>query len=135
MPKREERIAFEVKVKVEGRDLSFVTTHLHHLEASLREQQAAKLNEVFGADRPIVLAGDLNATPQSKPIVSLKEKWTIATADSGLLTYPSAKPVKQIDYVLFRPAGRFRVVEAGVIDERVASDHRPVLVVLASNED
>ena len=39
-------------------------------------------------------------------------------------------PRRQIDYVLYRPAGRFRVVEAKVIDETVASDHRPVLAVL-----
>jgi endonuclease/exonuclease/phosphatase (EEP) superfamily protein YafD len=34
--------------------------------------------------------------------------------------------------VLFRPAGRWRVVDAQVIDERTASDHRPLLVVLAA---
>lgn len=136
MPKREQRIAFEVKLKVNGRDLSCVTTHLHHIEASLREQQAAKLNELFGAaDRPIILAGDLNATPESKPVALVKDKWTIASADPRLLTYPSDKPVKQIDYVLFRPANRFQVVEAKVVEERVASDHRPVLVVLEPKAD
>ena len=39
-------------------------------------------------------------------------------------------PKRQIDYVLFRPAGRFKVAEARVIEEKVASDHRPVLAVL-----
>jgi len=135
IPAREQRIAFEVRVKVAGQDLSFVTTHLHHLESALREQQAAKLNELFAdADRPIVLAGDLNATPESKPVANLASKWTLAISDPGLLTYPSVKPTKQIDYILFRPGGRFRVVEAQVIDEPIASDHRPVLAVLELRE-
>ena len=136
MPAREQRIAFEVRVTVDGRDLSFVTTHLHHLEAALREQQASKLSDLFaGAERPVIVAGDLNATPESKPLATLKEKWTIATADPGLLTYPSAKPIKQIDYVLVRPAGRFKVVEARVVDEATASDHRPVVVVLELRQE
>jgi endonuclease/exonuclease/phosphatase family metal-dependent hydrolase len=136
MPAREQRIAFEVRVSAAGRDLSFVTTHLHHQEPALREQQANKLNDLFaGVDRPIILAGDLNATPESKPLAALTGKWTIATADPGLLTYPSAKPTKQIDYVLFRPAGRFQVLETRVVEEAVASDHRPVVAVLAVRAD
>ena len=39
-------------------------------------------------------------------------------------------PVAASDDVLVRPAGRFRVVEAKVIAEKVASDHRPVLEVV-----
>jgi glycerophosphoryl diester phosphodiesterase len=111
--------------------VSFVTTHLHHQEAALRERQAAKLNELFGAaDRPVILAGDLNATPDSKAFGLLTGAWGVATAGPGLLTYPSAKPAKQIDYVLFRPAGAFRAAAAAVLDEPAASDHRPVLAVL-----
>jgi endonuclease/exonuclease/phosphatase family metal-dependent hydrolase len=34
------------------------------------------------------------------------------------------------DHVLFRPSTEWRAVEARFIDETVASDHRPVLVVL-----
>ena len=131
VPDRERRIAAEARVKVGGRELSFVTTHLHHQNPEFREQQAAKLNELFGAaDRPVVLAGDLNATPDSKPLAILSQKWTVATAGPSLFTFPAGKPTKQIDYVLYRPAGRFKAVEAKVIAEAVASDHRPVLAVL-----
>lgn len=130
-PAREQRIAFEVRATVDGRELAFVTTHLHHLEAGLRERQAAKLNELFAAAKvPVILAGDLNATPDSKVAELLGANWTIATADPQLLTYPAAKPTKQIDYVLFRPSAAFRPVSATVIAEAVASDHRPVLAIL-----
>ena len=47
-----------------------------------------------------------------------------------LPTSPVVNPRRQIDYVLYRPGNRWRVVEVRVLDEAVASDHRPVLAVL-----
>ena len=47
-----------------------------------------------------------------------------------LLTYPSGTPSKWIDFVLVRPAERWQVVEVRVLEEQVASDHRPLLAVL-----
>jgi endonuclease/exonuclease/phosphatase family metal-dependent hydrolase len=130
-PDRERRIAAQARVTVGGREVSFVTTHLHHQNAAFREQQAAELNALFGgADRPVILAGDLNANPDSKPLEILAGKWANATAGPALFTFPAGKPAKQIDYVLYRPADRFKTVEAKVIEEPVASDHRPVLAVL-----
>ena len=62
---------------------------------------------------------------------ALAKQWAFATdPGQGLLTFPSEAPRRQIDYVLYRPAGPFRVAEARVIEEKVASDHRPVLAVL-----
>jgi endonuclease/exonuclease/phosphatase family metal-dependent hydrolase len=52
------------------------------------------------------------------------------TADQPLPTIPVEKPARQIDYVLVRPANRWKVVETRVLDETVASDHRALLVVL-----
>lgn len=131
---QETRIAVEARVEPgDGRPaLTFVGTHFQHDDPAIREQQAAKVNELFGStDNPVILAGDLNATPDSKPMKLIAEKWAFATApDKGLLTIPAPTPKRQIDYVLYRPAGRFRVVEAKVIAEPVASDHRPVLAVL-----
>ena len=130
-PGREKRVALEVRLTIDGRDLSFVTTHLDHQIAAERESQAVELNELFvGAARPVILAGDLNASADSRAFATLTAKWADATAGKGLLTIPVDKPAKQIDHVLFRPAGRFRVVSAVVPNEPVASDHRPVLVVL-----
>jgi len=45
-------------------------------------------------------------------------------------TYPSDKPGVLIDYVLLRPQKQWRVVEVNVLEEKVASDHRPLLVVV-----
>ena len=84
----------------------------------------------------MILAGDLNAEPESRVMCEFEKRWKIAGATTqaddsrpALLTYPSGEPVKWIDYVLVRPPERWRVVEVRVIEERVASDHRPLLAV------
>jgi endonuclease/exonuclease/phosphatase family metal-dependent hydrolase len=45
-------------------------------------------------------------------------------------TFPSDHPDRRIDYVLYQPEDAWRVVEVQVVAEEVASDHRPLLVVL-----
>lgn len=131
MPGRERRIAFEVQLTLEGRELTFVTTHLDHQLPLDREQQATRLNELYGkSKRPVILAGDLNAVPDSKPLKILAEQWTVTSANRELLSFPADKPNRLLDYVLFRPTQAFRILDVQILDESVASDHRPVLVVL-----
>jgi endonuclease/exonuclease/phosphatase family metal-dependent hydrolase len=113
--------------------VTVLDTHLQHDDGPTRETQVARIDELFGAAAgAIVLAGDLNATPGSPPIRALARNWAFATepGGKGLLTIPAGAPRQQIDYVLVRPAGAFRVAEARVVEEPVASDHRPVLAVL-----
>ncbi len=129
---REQRIAIAAEVRIgDGPTLTFVSTHLDHNRDDLRQKQAANLDELFGkAKGPVILAGDLNATPESKPLAILSKNWKSANTGKPLLTIPVTKPTRQIDYVLYRPADELRVVEARVLDEPVASDHRPLLAVL-----
>lgn len=130
-PDRERRIAVEVDVQVDDHKLAFVTTHLHHIHDTFREQQATKLNELFSrAEPPTILAGDLNANPDSKSQAILEKQWQAPTPNAPLLTFPAGEPTKQIDYILMRPAARFRVISTEVLDQPVASDHRPLLSVL-----
>jgi endonuclease/exonuclease/phosphatase family metal-dependent hydrolase len=136
---RENRCALAVEVThpQSGAKFLFAATHLDHLpDETARLAQAKLINEKLigtakeGAEElPALLAGDLNATPGSGPIQLLLERWTDADA-KALPTFPSENPRKKIDYVLYRPAGGWRLVETRVIEEKVASDHRAVLVVL-----
>jgi endonuclease/exonuclease/phosphatase family metal-dependent hydrolase len=89
----------------------------------------------------MILAGDLNAEPDSRVMREFAKRWTIAGVTSHMddsapmpLTFPSDEPTKWIDYVLFRPADRWEVAEVHVLDERVASDHRPLLSILRGLE-
>lgn len=132
--KQEQRIVMEARIKPEGRPaFTFLNTHLQHDNNATREQQAARINELFSqASGPVILAGDLNARPGSNPIKFLSQHWTFATTpgDKNLLTIPSDTPKQQIDYIVFKPADRFKVIESKVIGEKTASDHRPVYSVL-----
>lgn len=110
----------------------FCGTHLDYRpEDHERLASVEKINAVvapFG-DKPMLLAGDLNANPDSKVLEEFGRTWQQANAEP-LSTFPSEKPEKQIDYVLVRPAARWKTVEARVLKEPVASDHSPLLVVL-----
>jgi endonuclease/exonuclease/phosphatase family metal-dependent hydrolase len=134
---QEARIVLETRV--EPRDgfpsVTFLNTHFQHDDAATRAEQAAKVNELLAkAEGPVILAGDLNATPESEAMAALAKRWTPATPfDRGLKTFPADAPKSQIDYVLVSPTGPVKVSElreATVIEEKVASDHRPVLASL-----
>ena len=132
-PGKEPRTALEVYVELpSGEEIIFIGTHLDHTrDPKDRVDQAGKINELFYNNKiPTILAGDLNAVPESEPIRLLQNYWTDASASNPKPTFPSSEPRRRIDYVMFLPADRWRVIESRVIDEKVASDHCPLLVVL-----
>ncbi|SIO56686.1 Metal-dependent hydrolase, endonuclease/exonuclease/phosphatase family [Singulisphaera sp. GP187] len=110
----------------------FIATHLDYRgNDGERRDSVKRLEEVAreAPDRPTLLVGDLNSLPDSEVLTQFEVNWKRSTS-TPLPTFPSDKPTRQIDYVLFRPASRWKVVENWVLDEPVASDHRPLLVVL-----
>lgn len=116
----------------------FITTHFDYLrtigseyarKAAIEVIEAAFINDSLNI--PYILTGDLNATPLSAPLKLLEEKgWVIENAGKELATVPSISPQKQIDYVLVRPKKRWRIIDVSVIEEELASDHRPILMTL-----
>jgi endonuclease/exonuclease/phosphatase family metal-dependent hydrolase len=121
---QEPRSALVVRVKPgDGLpELLFAGTHLCHQSGETRLEQAQQLNALFPATGgpAVILAGDLNSRRGRPPMDELlRERWTAA---------PTTRA--PIDYVLMRRVDPWRIVESQVINERVASDHRPVLVVL-----
>lgn len=126
------RGAIAVTVRApKGKSLRFVSTHFQHNVAEDRLAEAKAINKLFGADKlPTILAGDMNAVPDSEPIQELLKRWTNATDETASPTAPSPKPTSRIDYIFYRPATSFRLIEAKVIEESKASDHRPVLTEL-----
>lgn len=130
-PGKEPRAALEVNVILKSGDtIRFVGTHLDHTGETDRLTQAREINQLLTQDeRPSILAGDLNARPESQTMAVFFEEWTKSFAEN-VPTIPSTNPRSKIDYILYRPANRWRVLDTQVIDERVASDHLPVLSVL-----
>jgi endonuclease/exonuclease/phosphatase family metal-dependent hydrolase len=52
------------------------------------------------------------------------------TANRPHFTFPAETPERQIDYVMVYPEARWTIREVRVLEAPVASDHRPLLVVL-----
>lgn len=130
----EPRTALEILVELPSTDtIAFVGTHLDHLkEEKDRIAQALKINEVFSKNKyPTLLVGDLNTIPESPPINILEEMWT-ATYDKSnpAATYPSSAPTRKLDYVMYYPKNKWKVLETRVIQDTIASDHCAYLVTL-----
>jgi len=130
---QEQRIAIATRIEgdLQRPTLVFAGTHLHNGDESLRLPQAVRLVSVMrGYDtRAKILSGDMNATPASTTMTVIKNDWVDTTPDSAL-TIPSDVPNRKIDYIMLRKGHAWHIVDTEVIDEPVASDHRPVLTVL-----
>jgi endonuclease/exonuclease/phosphatase family metal-dependent hydrolase len=128
----EPRTALSVIVELPrtGARLRFVGIHLYRTEEE-RLAQARSLEEQLGSDfLSTVLAGDFNSQPGTAVMEHLASTWDIVEKGEDAFTFPSTAPEREIDFVLLRPADRFEVLSERLIDEPVASDHRPVIVDL-----
>lgn len=114
----------------------FIATHLD-TGMQPRRDSVPLLDAFLESNRkiPAILAGDLNAVPDSPTMRSLFESWRNTTRDPSFYTAPAKDPRHQIDYILYRPADGWQVIESEVLSESEASDHRPVLAVLAKCGD
>ncbi|MFK2807012.1 endonuclease [Bacteroides fragilis] len=107
----------------------FACTHL-----SLTEEDRMKSLEILksvAADtrKPFFLAGDFNSDADSGFIKDLKSTFQILS-NPKQPTYPASEPKETLDYLiaLKQETPTFVVNSARVIDEPLASDHRPLLV-------
>ena len=127
LPGREEQRSLLI---VEMEEYVFCCTHLSLTEEDrmesmkLIQQHTDKYKE-----KPVILAGDLNALPSSDEIQYLSNHW-IMLSDSTMGTFPSDNPDRVIDYIFLKNNSRFTptVKNAQVVNEPVASDHRPLWV-------
>ncbi|MCA9150235.1 MAG: endonuclease/exonuclease/phosphatase family protein [Planctomycetales bacterium] len=122
-----------VRLPEHAETLSFWATHLDHRRPDAERIASARLiNEWLDQQataQSVVLAGDLNARRESAPLKVFAERWQ-AAGDVELPTIPAENPRDQIDFVLCQPTNSWRVIEVSVINESVASDHRPILAIL-----
>jgi endonuclease/exonuclease/phosphatase family metal-dependent hydrolase len=130
----EQRGVLEVSIQPPAweQPLLLFATHFDYRQGSPERLTSARIiNELIASrgNRPALLAGDLNDMPSSRTLYELGKQWQRANRFASP-TYPAYYPWKQIDYVMLYPRNSWRVIETRVIDEPVASDHRPFLAVL-----
>ncbi len=124
-------LAGRVRVGEPPTDIVIVGIHLYRTAEERYAQATLLMEHLAGESAPIILAGDFNSRPGSEVIAFLSQNWQIPEKGADRMTFPSGAPDREIDYIMFRPHGRFEVLDYRVIDESLASDHRPLLIELA----
>ncbi|NCI47186.1 endonuclease/exonuclease/phosphatase family protein [Sediminibacterium soli] len=124
LPGKEERRSL---LMAEFKDFVVFNTHLSLTPADQLSSVQIINEQVSAYHKPVYLAGDLNALPESAPITELKKKWELLSGTA--FTFPAGVPNRCIDYI-FGYGNTRKTARAEVPDEPLASDHRPVLVVL-----
>ncbi len=132
LPGREEERAL---ILAEFEDYIYCCTHMSLTEEDRME--SLKMVKSFTAPykKPLFLAGDMNAEPESDFIKKLQKDFQILS-NPKQHTYPAPEPKETIDYIatLKSNANGFALISARVLNEPMASDHRPILVELRMTE-
>ena len=128
LPGREEA---RVLLVAEFADYIFCGTHLSLTEEDRMASLKLIREMALQAHKPLFLAGDMNALPQSDFIQELQKDFELLTLPSEP-TYPAPLPEETIDYVaVYKPTCKgLTLISSHVLDEPVASDHRPISVQL-----
>ena len=98
----ERRGMLRIEIKVHGRKLSFVTTHLDYQYADGRlfetEQLLAFLKD---QTEPLIVLGDFNEEPAGEAYKLMSSRFRDAWLEAGKagLSYPADKPTKRIDFI------------------------------------
>lgn len=133
---REARGALVASVRAPGVPLHVVVTHLDaSRDDRWRRRESVRLVQIVDSLRRagghVILGGDMNSTPESaaQDVIrrgALQDAWTMCGTGPEY-TFPAAAPAKRIDYLYL--TGRATCDEARVLG-RLASDHRPLLVLV-----
>jgi endonuclease/exonuclease/phosphatase family metal-dependent hydrolase len=130
--KGEQRILAVATITLQsGRSVTVACTHLdHRKDPKSRELQVAAISAFAKKNPgPFVIAGDLNAEPESGVIKMFGETFQ-KSCDACPLTFPAIFPDRTIDYVGFKKAKGIKVVSHQALPESYASDHLPTRVVI-----
>jgi endonuclease/exonuclease/phosphatase family metal-dependent hydrolase len=127
----ERRGFIRAEVRIDGRVVNFVTTHLdyQHDDGRLFEaqQMLASLSDVKG---PLIVVGDFNDLPAGQTYQLMRnafdDAWIDGRGTGEGFSYPADKPTKRIDYIFTRRTDPIRIKRAWIV-QTLASDHIPVV--------
>lgn len=106
----------------------FASAHFA-LDDSSRMVQAHEAVNYLGADlHPVILTGDLNATPEA-PEIQYLQSYFIGTDRKQIMTYPAPVATKKIDYIFIRKKNLVNVKKHAVPVNSL-SDHLPVIAAI-----
>lgn len=109
----------------DGDIIAFANTHLDLYEEN-RIAQAAFINALAKeSKKPMILVGDLNATPESAVIKQFEQQF-VRNKDTNGPTFPNVDANTEIDYIMLSKKTKFSWKAYNIIPEDYASDHLPL---------
>ncbi|MCP4837556.1 MAG: metallophosphoesterase [Phycisphaera sp.] len=131
----EPRVALSARLESpDGGILTVIAVHFDWVDDDgFRFKQATEtMRRIRELDTPWVVLGDFNDTPDSRTMQGFRELGRDASKpEDARHTFPADDPRIEIDFIVVGPPERWRIDEVVVIDETIASDHRPVRAVLS----
>lgn len=124
LPGEEPRVLLVVELK----DYVIACTHLDLEEAERLASVPLIIEEAQRWEKPFILAGDWNDFPNSQLLQELTKSFTINSGDEA--TFLADEPNERIDFVATFNTCKVKTLKSVVIEEKEASDHRPLLVKL-----
>ena len=115
-----------VLLVVELQEYVMASTHLDLEKEPRLASIPLIVEEAQRWQKPFLLAGDWNDTPDSELLQEMMKYFTILSGND--VSYPADEPQECLDYVAVFKDKSVEVLESIVIDEPEASDHRPVVV-------
>ncbi len=127
----EPRIALRADIALpDGDTIAVINVHFDWVDNdTLRVAQARVLAAVLDTvSLPWLLLGDFNDTPESRTLALFTSRAVAAEKPgNNRFTFSATEPVKELDFIFAAPQDEWQVGTARVVDEQVASDHRPVV--------
>jgi endonuclease/exonuclease/phosphatase family metal-dependent hydrolase len=124
LPGKEPRVLLVVELQ----NYVMACTHLDLKEENRLASIPILVNEAKRWQKPFLIAGDWNDTPDSKTMKEIGKYFTVNTGKKP--TFPADKPKDCIDYIASYNARPAVGLKSWVLDEPTASDHRPLMATL-----
>jgi endonuclease/exonuclease/phosphatase family metal-dependent hydrolase len=97
-----------------------------------RMRQLGFIGEIASAHRHVILMGDLNCRSDSAELGALIDRVGLREPTHDLHTFPSWRPIRNIDHILVSPS--LRVEEVRVLNYPL-SDHLPISMEISLPDD
>ncbi|MET0946250.1 MAG: endonuclease/exonuclease/phosphatase family protein, partial [Flavobacterium sp.] len=120
-----------------GCNIVFANVHFDYLPEvngiSIRLGQAKALVEYLNSlNKPIIITGDFNCTPESATMQYFAEQgFVFVQKGKDNLSFQDEKK-EEIDHLIYREANnvKFRKKSIHLLEEPIVSDHRPLVIEL-----
>jgi len=143
------RVVLGARIKVSGKELYFVVTHLstHAPDRLVEAKELAHFIERYSSGLPVVVVGDFNEEPHEPVILFMKglneidgtklkfkDAWEEVRPDEEGFTYKTPDPYMRIDYIFVTPS--IEVLECQLVCNEpdangvYPSDHLGVLATI-----